>query len=441
MPKVNNTCARILTPKQVGPICWFMAAFVAMFYSQRSRKLLLNASKKWDTTNELFALLKHVLDDKYLKTASRESEDYRRFSDNTFGDVLSLLNKENRNAFPYNPKKVSCGFNPELYISKLYKLLGVDYKMFDYSTVRLTLNYSYMNDEYDLVKYKIENNRILFVSNKVEEERLRGYKIEDVFDHYVRYIAAPPPPILLIRVYDYDITIADSTLSYDISIYDSILPNNTIPEGTMNSNIKSRYNKITYNGIEYTLDSVILTNRNADEKGGHAIAGITCKKERYIYNGWTRTSMDPAMAKRGITRNMPCELMKYEWNTVFDYDICLNTTKCIPDILRTRNKKHYCFNFSWGRRVLIYVRNDAKSATSSSRSVLQSIPQIQIPTRRTRVRNKKTTYGITATAATTATDSKKSPPATAATAATTDLLQIQPRRRWRRSNKTTGAKK
>ena len=151
--------------------------------------------------------------------------------------------------------------------------------------------------------------------------------------------------------------------------------------------------------------------------------------------------MDPAMAKRGITRNMPCELMKYEWNTVFDYDICLNTTKCIPDILRTRNKKHYCFNFSWGRRVLIYVRNDAKSATSSSRSVLQSIPQIQIPTRRTRVRNKKTTYGITATAATTATDSKKSPPATAATAATTDLLQIQPRRRWRRSNKTTGAKK
>ena len=192
------------------------------------------------------------------------------------------------------------------------------------------------------------------------------------------------------------------------------------------------YDKVTYNGIEYTLDSVILTNRDTDEKGGHDIAGITCKKERYIYNGWTRTSMDPAMAKRGITRNMPCELMKYEWNTVFDNDICLNTTKCIPDILRTQNKKNYCFNFSWGRRVLIYVRNDAKSATSSSRSVMQSIPQIPIPSRRTRVRNKKTTYGI---AATTAIDSKKSPPATA------DLLQIQPRRRWRRSNKTTGAKK
>ena len=43
MPK-TSTCSRILTPKQVGPICWFMATFVAMFYSQRSRKLLLEAS-------------------------------------------------------------------------------------------------------------------------------------------------------------------------------------------------------------------------------------------------------------------------------------------------------------------------------------------------------------------------------------------------------------
>ena len=70
-----------------------MATFVAMFYSQRSRRLLLNASTSWKK-KKLFTLLKHVLDDKYLKTASRESED-------TFGNILSLLYKENNNAFPY----------------------------------------------------------------------------------------------------------------------------------------------------------------------------------------------------------------------------------------------------------------------------------------------------------------------------------------------------
>jgi hypothetical protein len=77
----SGVCSRILTPKQVGSICWFMAAFVAMFYSQRSRKLLLDASYGWNTKKELFSLLKHILDDKYLKVASRESEDYEKFSD------------------------------------------------------------------------------------------------------------------------------------------------------------------------------------------------------------------------------------------------------------------------------------------------------------------------------------------------------------------------
>jgi hypothetical protein len=68
----KGICSRILTPKQVGPICWFMAAFVAMFYSQRSRKILLEASKGWDKdkNNKLIQSLKHVLDDKYLKTAN-----------------------------------------------------------------------------------------------------------------------------------------------------------------------------------------------------------------------------------------------------------------------------------------------------------------------------------------------------------------------------------
>ena len=85
----KGTCARILTPKQVGPICWFMATFVAMFYSQRSRKLLLDASSGWNNKKALFASLKHVLDDKYLKTKDgRDSDDYKKFRDDTFIKIL-----------------------------------------------------------------------------------------------------------------------------------------------------------------------------------------------------------------------------------------------------------------------------------------------------------------------------------------------------------------
>ena len=110
----TSICSRILTPKQVGPICWFMAAFVAMFYSQRSRRLLLNASSSWNRKKDLFTLLKQVLDDKYLKTASRESDDYKMFSDNTFTMILDLLYKENSNAFPYNPKTIITRRPPRL---------------------------------------------------------------------------------------------------------------------------------------------------------------------------------------------------------------------------------------------------------------------------------------------------------------------------------------
>ena len=85
--KIKGVCSRILTPKQVGPICWFLATFVAMFYSQRSRKILLEASKGWDNENKLFILLKQILHDKYTKTASRESEDYWNFRDDTFYNI------------------------------------------------------------------------------------------------------------------------------------------------------------------------------------------------------------------------------------------------------------------------------------------------------------------------------------------------------------------
>ena len=157
--ETKNICSRILTPKQVGPICWFMATFVAMFYSQRSRKILLEASNKWDKNKKLFTLLKHVLDDKYLKVGSRESEDYKKFSDETFGNILSYLYIENNKSFPYDPKKVSGGFHPEVYIGKLYKLLNIDYKMFHYSIQDNTVAYSYYNEDYDLLNYTIKKKK------------------------------------------------------------------------------------------------------------------------------------------------------------------------------------------------------------------------------------------------------------------------------------------
>lgn len=349
----NNTCARILTPLQASfPICWFTAIFVAMFYSQRSRKLLLTASLGWNKKNELFNLFKNVLEDKYLKTAGgRESEDYRNYTEDTLIKILKLMNKEDKNAFPYNPihKTVVESFRPKLYIGRLYTLLGVNYKMFDYSTLDYKLRYSYLNEDYNVFRIsKIVDNNI--IDDIVDSQgKLKDYKYID---------DGSAPPILLVRGHD-----------YHIPIYDDPLTNNVIPEDDKNINIKYSQDNITYNGKKYTLDSTIITNTNKENKEGHIISGITCKKERYVYNGWPRLNTEPAKATRELTQDIPCKLMKWNWNTVYDADICLNRLKCTPEILKKKVRKgDFCFNFSGGIRILVYVRDDAKSATSSSHS-------------------------------------------------------------------------
>lgn len=374
MPKVNNTCARILTPKQVGPFCWFMATFVAMFYSQRSRKLLLESSQSWEVKKgffpifwnnrkKLFTLLKHVLDDKYLKTENRESKDYKNyknFSDNTFHKILTLLNKVDAKTFPYIPNYITGGFEVEYYIGKLYKLLNIDYLIYDYSPSDDLLFYSFLNEEFNSVSYRIE-----------EKKEERNVLIDIDADRSFRYIEENiiPPSILMVIVRDEEYKDEDEE-SYT-TFYSLLFPNNRIKEDETRdlksiNELKSMKEKIFFKGVEYNLDAVLLANWNNLEQG-HAIAGITCKKNKYVYNGWTRTSIDPVMAKKGITRKIPCELMRYDWNVKKDGDFCLNTDQCIPDVLKNAKelrKTELCFNFSKGQRTLIYVRKDANHNTS-----------------------------------------------------------------------------
>ena len=340
----TSICSRILTPKQVGPICWFMAAFVAMFYSQRSRRKLLKASKHWNTKKDLFSLLKQVLDDKYLKTASRESADYKMFSDNTFTMILDLLYKEDKYAFPYNPKTIKGGFNSEYYIGKLYKLLNIDYKIYDYNKKDDNMFYSYLNEEFNSMEYSVVRKNI---KPRIRENRQFKYADENMV----------APQVLMV--------ITHNNMAFT-KLYKDLFPNAIVNGGETKNTIKSLRENIYYRGAEYNLDSVILENWDT-KKGGHAIAGITCKKNKYVYNGWTRSSMDPQMANIAITRNIPCELMEYNWNIKKHDDFCLNTKTCIPDILKTKEeimKKRLCFNFSKGRRILVYIRKDAGIETS-----------------------------------------------------------------------------
>ncbi len=354
----RSICSRILTPKQVGSICWFMAIIVSMFYSQRSRKILLDAAKyNWDKRDELFKLLKHILYHKYM---SKDGEDYRDYSDDTFNKVLSLLYDKDPNSFPYDPRKGDVvAIPPQLYIGRLYNLLNIDYKIFDYSHTYNNSYYTYMlaysdlNNEFGIDPYSIKGDRIIFGIESLERtKKLKTYKYKE------NKVA---PRILLIMIYDKIIDVKDYSPSSIISEGNYVI--NMFEKNTERyiegnpDNLKSMRDTIYYNGYAYNLDSVVLANWNLSD-GGHGIAGITCEKDKYVYNGWEKTNINPD-TKEEITLNIPCELMKYDWNIQKDANFCLNRSQCIPEVFGLYPpRRALCFNFNKGNKVLTYVREE-----------------------------------------------------------------------------------
>jgi hypothetical protein len=317
-----------------------MSIFVAMFYSQRNRKVLLKVSKHWDTTDKLFTLLKGVLDDKYLMSENGKEKDYEKFSDDTFGNILTLLFEKDSKSFPYNPE-LKRGFYSEIYICKLYNLLGVDCEMFDYIGELLT--YSYLNKEYDVMDYIFGDETKHRAIKKEYEKSKTGYVIDLKDTYYTKNKSTPSTPtILILRVVNLDY----------------IISGNQILDGGMYKELTSMRDEIKYNGKTYILDSVILS----DNKLKHSITGITCKGIKYIYNGWTKKSNNPVMPSQEITREIPCGLQRHDWTVKGQGDdFCLNTKTCLPDILskdKLANESRLCFNFSEGERLLIYVLKD-----------------------------------------------------------------------------------
>ena len=117
-----------------------------------------------------------------------------------YGFVLSLLHKENKTLFPYKPKAISGGFNPEYYIGRLYKLLNVNYRIYDYNVADNIFAYSFLNEEFNNdVVYKVvkKNINTYFYRNAtfkyIEEDIiLRQQNVKEyifvLFFEYNRYI-------------------------------------------------------------------------------------------------------------------------------------------------------------------------------------------------------------------------------------------------------------
>jgi hypothetical protein len=171
-------CSEVITYPQYGETCWFNALIMAVLYSQHSRKLILNQAEKWQKGILIFDMIKKILKTKFIR-----NKDY----DVNFGNfnlfkpehILKLLHKYNPNDFMVNMNKTEFknGFLSEIYIKKLYKLLGIyNIAFFDMVKDKNEIYYSHYND---IKKVEMKKGMISSVSSYITSESKVKHDIKD----------------------------------------------------------------------------------------------------------------------------------------------------------------------------------------------------------------------------------------------------------------------
>lgn len=315
----KDFCKRLVYWGQHGPTCWFNAILICMLYSQQSRNLLLHVSKTWDKRKKILKIFRHILKYKYFKSKNPE-KDHKFFDVLKPENLLKILHKHDKAKFAFHFYKN--GFNPAHYIRQMYELVNTSCIIFRCTGANLVY-YDDVNKIHSL-EYSKEIKSVITYPRIQKQEDIKK-ELQEI------------PDIIAVRL----------GVDHRRMLSHVILGENA-------KNLSSLENTIIYNNTEYDLDSIILINWNIPAiNKAHAIAGITCKNERYVYNGWTSFTNDPAMQQNYKNLKTPCDLMKFHWDLKTDASFCLNSAECKLDFV---NRDDLCFSFNKGERLLLYVK-------------------------------------------------------------------------------------
>jgi hypothetical protein len=367
------SCDNVITIPQYRDTCWFNAILMAIFYSQHSRKLLYNHFE--GKTDKFSKIMNDIIKHNYIRT--EQAIKYFEFMHPE--NILKYINADKTELFKKIKTTKKYSYFVDSFLPFFIKSLDknvLDIIIYDdnfyanlYTTIKSVVNYD--EDKSDTIFSYFYDSLFSNKSKKLAKQlnfdisKFTGIDTKDVSDPdyiIVNKITIPKTRHAFLSNYRnifYKLIKSDAKLleplnlkTYGINI-----------EGLLDLN-----DEIVHNGNKYILDSVILDNFNSvDIRQGHSIAGITCKNNRYIYNGWMRTTKDPAILN-DLTKNygndkIPCELMKFNWDVKEDYAFCLNRQLCKLDNYDLSRKKDLCFSFNYTNDLtLIYVKATPKSS-------------------------------------------------------------------------------
>jgi hypothetical protein len=366
MTSIQHNCNDVITIPQTKGTCWFNAILMTILYSQYSRNLLLTNNTLDKKKDKISKILNQLLKKNYIK--HEIYEDYFKYMRPEI--ILKYLDffptkKEYKNI-------IESGYFSNLIINKFIKKLnktsinldlyeGELYGHFNLIIENLNFPYEYIS-LYDIFNI-FNKSKNLLLNTKITKEDFTTnpdyiilnpinsdnnlYKSSNntTFD-FLFYLYNNYFPISYVLFYLLNVVFNTSYLleKFKLKTYD-----------IKTKGITTLENVIIYNGDKYILDSCILANFNKNIiKEGHAIAGITCNNNRFVYNGWLRKFYD--IKTQVHIKKLPCELMKFDWDINKPSSFCLNTRQCKLDPADLNEKDNFCFSFDRGERNLIYVK-------------------------------------------------------------------------------------
>jgi len=349
----ESFCKKVVTIPQFIETCWFNSILMAILYSQNSRKLLLhdNIYKKLQKQKKLYKIINDILLDNYISREKAMNYYNLLKPEEIIKSYLPNIRKMNKNFM------LKRGWFFYMYLPKFLNVLGKSCMTLDRYKGEYYINMLKIFDFYKKSLY----------GNEVEINLLSNYEkllLEEKTN----------PDYLIVNCLTNNDIDTDVALDVMIRIIDEecLFGKNKL----LFNNIKLKYSGkrfkglgldklekvIEYNGDTYIQDSCILANYNKTLKEDyHAICGISCKNNKYVYNGWMRTTTDPSIVDKSLFKhdNMPCELMKFDWDVNNPKSkFCLNNKLCqLPMIDKTINNS-LCFSFGKGERSIIYVKTN-----------------------------------------------------------------------------------
>ena len=324
-----SECDKVITIPQYSGTCWFNAILMAFFYSEGMRAVLAANSKNWNVSAKLRKIFNDMLKRRY-KAHVMKQHAYLFFKVITPEEILRVLHDEAPETFNFKPF-ARIGYLNVTYVPRLLDMFGVQTLHLDAqivgSKVRLYLSVVYAG--FKLVTVPPNNPK----------KKTLTYR--QTYKHEAIQVNVTDPDVICVKFFEPKVRLLKANLFAEVplALFHSGKP-------------------FTVYDKEFVHDSLLLTNFNIDAcRKGHDIAGVTCESQRFMYNGWTRSTIDPALAKE-VMKNadpLPCELMPFDW-LQNQNDFCIDKTRCGLRRTTTPDKKReICFNTSKGNQTFILV--------------------------------------------------------------------------------------